>query len=142
EALLRNLQVGEDQLVVEVAQIAEGIGIRLESPEHEAERVDLAQRLQGFRLELHSLAPRSGQVGEQHLGGRLLALLEHRAEPVETCIRNLDGAEVQLGFRPSFEAGERIEESSLARPRKSRETSAHGGPRRDDGTMLPNKPIT
>ena len=94
EALLRHLQVGEDQLGVVVAQIAERIGIPLESPDHEAEGVDLAQRLQGFRLERHSLAPRSGQVGEQHLGGRRLAWLEHRAEPVETRIRDLDGAEV------------------------------------------------
>src|SRR5207244_13642338 len=88
---------------------------------------DRAKRVQSFEFNRYTLAPRPGQVGEQHIRGRGIARLEDGAQPLQPRIRHLEGAEVHLRLRPPLQARERIEQRGLSRSGKSRETRAHEG---------------
>ena len=72
----------------------------------------------------------TGNVAEHDLGVGRLFRLEDSAQRVDALIRDLDGAEVHLAAETSghAQAGQRVEDRGLARPREADESDLNGAP--------------
>jgi hypothetical protein len=132
-ALLDHLEIGEDRLGLEVADLPQGIRGRSggvgEAAHHLAEGVDAAHGVE--RGAFDPRAARSGQIGERDLRvGRLLGLVD-RGERIHPLVGHLDDAEIRLVAARAEagldgEPGERSEDGALSAARKADQSDLHG----------------
>ena len=135
EALLDYVEIAQDQLRIEVAQVARGVGRRAvrgdEAAHHQAESIDLRERPQGLCRKPRALPRGTRHVDEDHLREGRLARLEDLRQGVDPRIGHLDRPEVDVRppRRPGFvQPGQRVEERRLSGLRKSDEARLHEDP--------------
>ncbi len=128
EPALHDAQVGQHQLGVELAQVAQRLRRGAihpgEGPHHQAERVHVGQRAE--RLGVHALPARPGQVDEADLRvGHLARTVEGR-QLIDAPVRHLDRPEVQVRVAGLVQRGDGVEQRGLARERKTHQAGFHG----------------
>jgi hypothetical protein len=137
ETLLDDPQVRQDELALEVVQVARRIGRRargriLESPHDLHERVCIAHLHQRGGVE-HRAGPITGggEIGEDDLGVGGLLRPKDLAQPIDALVRDLDRTEIRLrGVRipadRGVQPGEGVEYGRFPRMGKSYDGDAHG----------------
>ena len=126
-AALHGAQIREDQLGVEVPQLARGLRRRPvgETAHDEAERIHVGKRPQ--RLGVHRLAARAGQIDEAHLRVGHFARFIDGGELIDATVGYLDRAQVDVRVARLVQRRDGVEQRRLAGERKPDESSLRRG---------------